>query len=68
MDKPDMSEYVLTVAEVAHQLGVTPSRVRQLIGEGRITGGIMRAGAWFFKADAAQTYVRKGKGGRPKKQ
>jgi len=67
MDKPDMSEYVLTVEDVAQQIGVTPSRVRQLIGEGRVTG-IMRAGAWFFKADAAQSYVRRGKGGRPKKQ
>lgn len=56
MDKPNMSEYTLTVEDVAKELGITPGRIRQLIVDGRIVG-IMRAGAWFFKPDVVESYT-----------
>ena len=61
MDQPNISEYTLTVEDVAKELGVTTGRVRQLIVEGRIVG-IMRAGAWFFKPDVIATFQRKKRG------
>jgi len=66
MDPKEMAEYSLTVEEVAERWSVTPSRVRQLIANGRLIG-LMRAGAWFFKPATVDNFQRKSRG-RPKKQ
>ena len=62
-----MAEYILTTEELAQRLGVSGSRIRQLVMQGRVSG-IRRAGAWFFKQDAAQDYQKKKVGRPPKKQ
>ena len=66
MDPKEMAEYTLTVEEVAERWNVTPSRVRQLIANGRLVG-LMRAGAWFFKPETVDSFRRRSRG-RPKKQ
>ena len=32
-----MTEYLLTVSETAEMLGLSPSRIRHMIGEGKLT-------------------------------
>ena len=66
MDRKEMAEYTMTSAEVAQELGVTPSRVRQLVVEQRLVG-IMRAGTWFFKPETIRNFPRV-KRGRPAKK
>ena len=64
MDPKKMAEYTLTVKEAAEIVGVTPSRIRQLVLANRLTG-IMRAGSWFFKPETIMNFQRP-KLGRPR--
>ena len=66
MDPKEMAEYSLTVEEAAQIIGVSPSRVRRFIGQGRLNS-IMRAGAWFLKPEEVKTFRPKPRG-RPPKQ
>ena len=66
MEPKEMAEYTLTVEDVARELGVTRSRIHQLIIGKRLIG-IMRAGAWFFKPESVENFQRL-KRGRPRKQ
>jgi len=45
-----------TVKELAELAGVNPSRIRQLLGEGKLTG-IKRASTWFIPASVAKSWL-----------
>lgn len=51
-----MSEREWTVMELAEAGGVSDSRIRQLLMEGRLSGR-KRAGAWFIPDDIAQVWL-----------
>lgn len=45
-----------TVRELAELAGLNPSRIRQLLGKGKLTGE-KRGGAWFIPVDIAQSWL-----------
>ena len=49
-------EREFTLKEVARQLGVTPDRCRQLVGDGSLTAA-KRAGAWLVKSSDLAAYT-----------
>ena len=57
----------LTVEEVAIRLGVTRSRVRQLILDGHLPAE-KKVGAWFIKKSDLRLVTKRRKPGRPKKE
>jgi hypothetical protein len=59
---------LLTSAEVAQILDLTPGRVRALIVEGKLTGGVIRGGSWFFKPETIKEFQRTRKTRRKIKQ
>lgn len=54
-----MTDY-LTTTEYAHRLGINPSRVRQLLAEGRIPGARKHGRDWLIPADARPTEAEMG--------
>jgi len=58
---------LLTVEEAASRVGVSVSRIRQVLGEGRIAGAFKRGGAWWLPKGGLETFVETDRDRRYKK-
>ncbi len=55
--KIEINQKDYTVRELAKLAGVDPSRIRQLLIEGRALRGTKRGGAWFIPATIARNWL-----------
>jgi len=63
-----MYEGLMTTKEIAKILGVTPSRVRQLLRQELLNGHRLPAGLWLISQDDLHRYQEKRRtAGRPRK-
>jgi len=61
-------EELMTTKEVAKILGVTPSRIRQLLRQDLLNGHRLPAGLWLISQDDLAHYQEKRRtAGRPRK-
>ncbi len=62
-------EDYLSTKDTAEILGVTSSRVRQLLRAGELDGHRMSSGIWFIdKEEVSQYQLTRRKAGRPRKE